>query len=69
LSAAPERWRPGDRASFTLGTEEAPELLVVCAQVRWRVHGVVGLVFEGDTTSPGHRREVDRALRGLLPSR
>jgi CRP-like cAMP-binding protein len=69
LSGAPRGWRPGDTVRFTLGYGGHRELLEIEAKVRWRMHDLVGLVFEpgaGGRAPQALERQVDRALRVLL---
>ncbi|HEV3460387.1 MAG TPA: cyclic nucleotide-binding domain-containing protein [Thermoanaerobaculia bacterium] len=66
LSAVPESWRPGDTVSFALAVPGHPDLLQLEAKVRWRMSGVVGLVFEPPSSPRKHARQIERALRVLL---
>jgi hypothetical protein len=65
LANVPEDWTPGRKVAFTLGIERRHELLRARAEVRWRRERTVGVAFEG--VGPGFRRNVEEALKALVP--
>jgi len=65
FAAVPPTWHAGKRLSFTLGTQERPNLLQVSGHVRWQDLGSVGVIFENG--GPQLRQKVEKALQVLVP--
>lgn len=65
LSAVPEAWRIGSPVAFALGIEDRPSLLQARGIVRWRDGNLAGISFEEHGSI--HRRQVESALRTLVP--